>query len=254
MRILPSQAAAMLRDIVPDSWASEGPTFDHNHAQIIAGIFELVNAVPDELLDTDGTSLSHFVQAKAAIAMFLAGCSTLGNSARGLPGIHLVRLRDILERCPDRVVPPIVNDLLFIADVPLRDNLRVDLASIETSIRDADWKPATVMAGSVAEALLLFCLQQNIAASTGALGQLRVAGELPTGVITDLERLGLHEYIAIAHSLDIISAETAALLDVLKRFRNLIHPGRSARLNASCDRGTAHSALGAVLRLIRDIQ
>lgn len=63
----------------------------------------------------------------------------------------------------------------------------------------------------------------------------------------------LSEYIGVARALALIDDETAKQAALAKDFRNLIHPGRSARLAKVCDRGTALSALAAVEFIVRNL-
>jgi hypothetical protein len=64
---------------------------------------------------------------------------------------------------------------------------------------------------------------------------------------------GLHGYIKVARALALIEEETQKQADLERDFRNPIHPGRSARLEKVCDRGTALSALAAVELVVRDV-
>jgi hypothetical protein len=69
----------------------------------------------------------------------------------------------------------------------------------------------------------------------------------------DPDNWGLDAYIKVARVLTLIKENTAQHATLAKHFRNLIHPGRSARLQEVCDRGTAHSALAAVEFIVRDL-
>ena len=60
-------------------------------------------------------------------------------------------------------------------------------------------------------------------------------------------------YIKVARHLALIEDDTEKQADLARGFRNLIHPGRSARLAKVCDRGTALSALAAVELIVRDL-
>src|SRR5262249_46478719 len=70
---------------------------------------------------------------------------------------------------------------------------------------------------------------------------------------SNIERWGLHEYIEVALDLGVISAAAAGQARLAKDFRNLVHPGRAARLGMVCDRGTALTALAAVELVVRDL-
>ena len=135
------------------------------------------------------------------------------------------------------------NELLFITDDELRQNLLGDLGAITQALSNGEWKAATVLAGALVEALLLWKLQQD---STKA----RRAASAATG---PLDRWDLKDYIEVAAELTIINGNTVAQAKIAKDFRNLIHPGRAARLGQVCDRGTALSAVAAVHLVIRDL-
>jgi hypothetical protein len=53
--------------------------------------------------------------------------------------------------------------------------------------------------------------------------------------------------------LDLLRPDTSTAAKLAKNFRNLIHPGRAARLAQTCDRATAYSAIGALEHVIRDL-
>jgi hypothetical protein len=80
-------------------------------------------------------------------------------------------------------------------------------------------------------------------------------GDLNYDPGADLEGQGwhLHQYVEVAAHLQIIKADTATLVRLTKDFRNLIHPGRAARLGQKCDRSTALAALAAVEAVARDL-
>jgi hypothetical protein len=80
MRLLPSQVAAAIRSIFPAHGDANPPTFDHSHTQIIAGLLDVVDAVPSELLPITPEELTDFVQARAAVTTFLQTCRTLATT------------------------------------------------------------------------------------------------------------------------------------------------------------------------------
>jgi hypothetical protein len=128
------------------------------------------------------------------------------------------------------------------------------LPVFETSIREADWKAATVIAGSVVEALLLDALLQelpaDIATATATLVENRTLSRAPPAM---LERWDLHQFTEVAHLRQLIEAPTAAQVRIAKEFRNLIHPGRAMRLAQRCDRRTALAATAALEFVVRDL-
>lgn len=69
----------------------------------------------------------------------------------------------------------------------------------------------------------------------------------------DPNKWDISEYAAGGVALNIISDETWKATDLARGFRNLIHPGRAARLNQVCDREASHTALGALDHVVRDL-
>jgi len=107
-----------------------------------------------------------------------------------------------------------------------------------------------VLAGAAVEALLLWAIQnheQHHAGSiTAVVGPLCAAHTLTKAPAPNPARWELREYTEVAAALNLIEPETAAQARQPRNFRNLIHPGRAARLGQSCNRGTALAALAAV--------
>ena len=116
-----------------------------------------------------------------------------------------------------------------------------------------------MLAGSALEALLLWVLQERGKTKPGvvqaAVAALAGAKTLKGNPGADLEGPGwhLHEYVEVAAHLGVIKPKTATLVRLAKDFRNLIHPGRAARLGQKCDQGTALAALGAMQAVARDL-
>jgi hypothetical protein len=98
-----------------------------------------------------------------------------------------------------------------------------------------------VLAGSAAEALLLWAITNKKDIEVEAARSAAIPNASP-----DPNRWDLDGYIKVAKTLPLIEDETERQADIARGFRNLIHPGRSARLAKVCNRGTAHSVLAAV--------
>ena len=118
-------------------------------------------------------------------------------------------------------------------------------------------KGATVLSGSATETLLLWALQEAEKQKAGVLNAAIVAllgnKTLTKNPGSDPETWGLHEYVEVAAYLKLITDDTEKLVRLAKGFRNLIHPGRAARLGQKCDRATALGALAAVEAVARDL-
>jgi ribosomal protein L30E len=136
-----------------------------------------------------------------------------------------------------------------------RQSLRIDISNATRALANAEWKAATVLAGSVVEALLLWALLQRPTDIPKAIAALLKKGTLGKDPGTNLESESwvLHVYIEVAAELNVIKTDTATQARLAKNFRNLIHPGRTLRLGQVCNRGTALSALAAVEHVVGDL-
>jgi hypothetical protein len=169
----------------------------------------------------------------------------------------IVLLRQALVKCPDEVPSPQTTELTFISDVDLRESIRRDISAANQDMVNGEWKGATVLAGSATEALLLWVVEraeQDVQGTINtATNAVVAAGGLPTKPHPNSERWSLVELIEVSLHIGRIKAETATQARLGKDFRNLIHPGRAARLGQVCDRATALSALAVVEHVVRDL-
>ena len=138
----------------------------------------------------------------------------------------LFLVRKIIAACPDARPSPSTAELTFISDADLRDSIRIDISTATSSFNNGEWKGATVMAGSTAEALLLWSIQQKLWPIV--LRAMRSLSNKPKGTP---EGWGLANYIDVAERLKIIKVDTATQARLAKNFRNLIHPGRQLDRN-----------------------
>jgi hypothetical protein len=256
-RIVPSQVVAYILDTIPESeWESLGPASIGK----LGGLVTLIDKIPDELLSMESTIYSNFVLAVSIIEEQLTiwrrdplNTTRLLDSPHGSP-VRVVR--DSLVKCKDEAPASSTADLPFITDDDLRQSLRTDIEVISRTLRNGDWKAATMLGGSVIEALLLWglqnkCLGSEIENAAAALTVTKVFNQNPSN--SSLDFWNLHNYIEVAAYLKIISDETADQTRLAKQFRNLIHPGRVQRLAQKCDRATAYSAVAGMEHVIRDL-
>ena len=252
LRVLPSDLVRAIdrdfRDMV-NSPLIEG---DLNilRAAGLVGIARLLDQVPDELLTLDSSEYADLLFAKSLLESTANALMQSGMMATMLwPKIGNTNVISIihtgLSKCPDERPLASTAGLPFVADLGLRESVRLDLSSAEIALRDGSWKAATVLAGASAEALLLWALQRT------SHDDIRKA---TNGDRETLENWTLSALVDASLRLNIIQQETATALRLARDYRNLIHPGRAARKNTKCDRGTAHTAFGAVHRLISDLQ
>lgn len=269
-RIVPSQAREFLERMFPFA-ITQRPGNDQplnvGHSAMAAGLVDLIDQIPEELITLEGNDYATFITSLAAIRDSLAlwrsgsghGFNWTLTRVTGLPHLSPVTLiRTCLLKCPDEAPAPGTTQLAFVTDHELRDSIRLDISAADANLRNGEWKGATVLAGAAVEALLVWAIQDyeghNPGSRAAAVGALLTAHTITKTPDPNPERWDLHEYTEVAAHLQLIKPETAAQVRQARNFRNLIHPGRAARLGQTCDRGTALAAIAAVELVVRDLR
>ncbi|TXL71343.1 DUF4145 domain-containing protein [Vineibacter terrae] len=103
----------------------------------------------------------------------------------------------------------------LVSDDDLRANLNVDAAELEIAVKHGANKAAVVLAGSIIEAMLVDHL---------------TATDYPKRSGKDVLKMDLANLISAGRAEGILSERTEQLSHAVRGFRNLIHPGRSLRL------------------------
>ncbi|HET7106268.1 MAG TPA: hypothetical protein VFI38_05615 [Candidatus Acidoferrum sp.] len=226
----------------------------------LSAVLDLVSQIPSELLTMKNETYNSFILGKARITAIIGTWVSNQTANAQLQRIDfhgpqnpLKMIHDALAECPDEAPTPRTAELSFISDPELRANLRSDIGAIERALSNGEWKAATVLAGSAAEALLLWALKQRRPADiTSAIAAAKTGGELTTVPNGNLDRWNLHEYIEVAAKLGVIKPNTAKQTRLARDFRNFIHPGVAERLGERCDRATALSAVAGMEHIVRD--
>jgi hypothetical protein len=144
----------------------------------------------------------------------------------------LVLLRMVLENCPNEPVAAASGELSFLKNhTGLQEDLARDIEEAKRSLSDREWKGATVVAGSVVEALLLWAIDQKTAAdrqtAIAAVAKRRQQEKKPwSSPPAALEDWKLYQFVAVAAELALIDGETEKQADLARDFRNYIHPAR----------------------------
>jgi hypothetical protein len=125
----------------------------------------------------------------------------------------------------------------FITQKDLRASLEADFKEMTSCLETGCWKAVHVLAGSMIEALLVDYL---------------LASNMPNGAQDPLA-MALADLISVCRKQKIISQKAADLCNVVKHYRNLIHPGRSVRLNEKIDEPGAKIALSLVEIIVTEI-
>lgn len=235
-RVVPSQVVPVLENrfpsVIDPGQAIAGGSFALKVH--VRGVVALIERIPEELYQTSPSDFAEFV---SAVEILRAYMEEPGSSRPVSPsqGDAIRTIHRVLQSCPDDAPATGTSDPAFIADPELRADLHRDLGEVNRSLHNGEWKGATVLAGSIVEALLLWALQTkktpvDIQNAATALGKSINLGNRP------LERWELHELIEYAHATSLISDATRATADQGRDFRNLIHPGKAIRLAQKCNR------------------
>lgn len=266
-RVVPTDVNKFIDQTVPidaTPFVSDG-TVGH-----LAVVIDLLAHVPDELLELDSASFTALMAARSQLKSAINGFErkTLRDKSfrSADPLVPMVAygnltplavIRRELAKCPDAVPPVNSPDLAFIKnDTALRIALRNDLASTAPCLARAEWKGATVLAGSVLEALLLWALDLRKTDLPSAINTLDGTGAFQTRGKPSANKLDdwkLWQFILVAKHLKEIEDPTATAAGQLREFRNLIHPGAAKRTQQACNRRTAHIAYGALQLTIDDL-
>jgi hypothetical protein len=261
-KIVPSQVVDLIDQTFPaarDQPDNQQKRFsiDKTYSVTLAGIIALVDQIPAELLFFTRDKLAIYTCSVAAIKLALEEWKTRNYGLERIPGYGnknpVSLLRETLSECPDEILIQDQERLDFIEDSDLRKNLSEDIGFINNALVNGEWKATTVLAGATIEALLLWSLKRHdIVDINQKVQQLLQSKQLQNNPGSNLEDWSLHPLIEVALKLGLIHKDTARQSKLAKDFRNLIHPGREKRLQQSCNRGTALSAVAAIEFIIND--
>lgn len=254
-RILPSEMVRVIERFYP--WVKEpgkakGVKLDHLQTGRISAIVSLADRLPPELVTLNADEFADYIAnvelLRSRVPFFIQHGSSQVFEATPVLDIYLA-----LRKCPDQFPAPTVHNLSFITHDALRDAIRLDIDNAERAAVNAEWKAATVLGGAAIEALLLWKLDSlplpdvEAAAMTAR----------PWKKVPPLDEWHLPDYIDVAvivpTAKPVITASTAALLRIVKNYRNLIHPGASVRTAEQCDKRTAYAALAGVAGVVNDL-
>lgn len=262
-RVVPSQVVELIDQMFPQAKDETRNNFylENIHLPFLSAIITLADQIPSELINLDAPYHVEYEASKAAMKSVMQcwigpGGNRLTLHDIGISSLNpLTLLRRALKHCPDAFPLQSTTELNFIEDTELRENLRLDLSAANQALTNGEWKAATVLAGSIVEALLLWALQQRKTTEIqNAIVNLKSKNVSINHRAANLVDWMLHELIEVSEELKIIKTETAIQARLAKDFRNLIHPGRNIRLGQICNRATALSAVAAVEHVTEDLK
>ncbi len=218
----------------------------------VRAALDLLDRIPDELIQLSPRDFADYFGNVAALR---GAWEDRNRSTNQLHDRELVphsghtglfEIQRLLALCPDQAPDAETSGLTFLrGESDFQRALRTDISSANSALINHEYKEATVIAGSVVEALLLWGLSNY--------GVTNVRATLSSMPTASLDEWTLGPMILAAHACQLITDATKKQAELAQNFRNLIHPGRQKRLGEVCDLGTAHAALAAVERVAVDL-
>ncbi len=249
--VVPSQIVRLVREHYPQL-ADHTNLASAAEAGFLAGILAAVKQLPDGIVPAE--MATRFAANVGSIEAAIQSCTP--DPRRGhLTGLHVSDLLALLTVFPDEPFRPDDTALRFIDDAAFRRTLSIDRAAAHRALSNGEWKAATVLAGSVIEALCLWTIRREAAETAldtaRRLQRERVLGQ--RGIPDDVLSWHAPELIEVAFALGFIEQDTVQVARTTKDYRNLIHPGRELRTGQECTEGVAHVAVGAMQRVVEDL-
>jgi hypothetical protein len=250
--VVPSQVVRLVREHYPQL-ADHTNLASAAEASFLAGVIAAVKQLPDGIVPAD--MATRFATTVGSLEAAIQSCTP--DARRGhLTGRHISELLSLLAAFPDEPFRPDDSSLQFIDDTAFRRTLSVDIAAAHRALMNGEWKAATVLAGSVIEALCLWVVRHEAAdAAVETARRLQREGLLgPRAVPNELLSWHAPELIEVAFALGFIERDTVQVARTTKDYRNLIHPGRELRTGQRCTEGVAHIAIGAMQRVAENLE
>jgi hypothetical protein len=214
-----------------------------------AALMELLDEIDPRILTEAlvGELAVDWIRARSRLRAVVEHWNRIG-AGPALQGSVVQTLYDLLGRCRDEPIPPALPKLAFIADPAIRDSVARDLLTIDRLMTQNEWKAATVIGGSVIEALLLQHIEATLL-KQGTDAAAWAAKQKWTGDRLNPDKWGLAECIDGAEKLGLLAKREIDLVKSCQGYRNLIHPGRE-RTTFPYDEGTAYAVVGGAKRLL----
>lgn len=263
MRIVPSQVVTFINRAFPEFGGSDPTRLwlpAKSRPRVASALAMIESLRPEHLANLSPEQWYRWTIAVTLIRDAIELWSSYPASGNNLGGIEeldkrqpLLVVCDIVATCPDDAPTVSHATLAFLADPALQATLALDISTARSALANGEYKAASVMAGSVMEALLLWATTTRkmpaevAAAAVVCRGRgVRIDGNAPEG-------WSLAALICVARELDLITDATRNALDGARDFRNLIHPGRAQRTGQRPTLGTATLAVGAMQRLVEEL-
>jgi hypothetical protein len=259
--VMPSQVVLVIAKFFPHvTKATPGDgLIQSSHLDQLKGIVNLVREIPSELVTVPTDQYAELTLAMSIIEENnrLRVTRDMSFGVPALKGVDVATvLYRVLTECKDEFPPKATNELLFVTDPQLRQNIRQDVGAVTLAISHAEWKAANILAGAAMEALLHWKLGSGTPSDKGIQAAVDSAMErrtLKTRPASDLDNWSLHHFVEVCGETKVLKPKTVEAARLCNSYRNLIHPGRAQRLGEVCTRGTAYVAVGALSNVVDDL-
>ena len=149
-------------------------------------------------------------------------------------------------------------DFAFVTDAPLRVVLERDAVELKKALDAEAWTASIVLAGAIAEGVLIFGLKGRQAKATAACAAVLAdpkrnpRGYKPKPTVEDWQ---LWFLVEVADEMDLLKGTTKGLThSVLREFRNMVHPYVQIRDNLTPDETAAEGSRLYLTRLSKTLE
>jgi hypothetical protein len=199
-RVVPSQVVAVIERWFPsDIQRRQEFSLNRENAGQLMAIIDLIEKIPQELITIEGRDYNDLTIGLGILRNAFSQWQQRDYQIRGVPGYSgtspITLIHQALSKCPDHFPSQETASLSFVQPDDFRRNLQLDMSAANRALANSEWKTATVLAGSIAEALLLWSLQQENPSGVTSTASGLVSTSLQQRPPADLERWQLHEYI-----------------------------------------------------------
>lgn len=231
----------LVRDLIklhPDSPGRESDDDVEYHGLLQATVAELERLDPR---DFSPDAQYEFVRIRGRMKHVSENPTGLNLGSANLP--HILAILDCYDgegsRSEIRTFP-------FMRDVQLRQIVERDYIELSTKLLPAEaWKSAVVISGSILESILFDQLTSSAEMQKRALASPNAPKN--SGSVLPIEDWKLFAMIAVATNLKVLPEARAKTVDqVLRDFRNFVHPKKEIRAAHPCTEAEAWMAKGAL--------
>lgn len=233
----------------------------HNDTQKWRAILHRTSALVDEMKQLDARDFlpahqCQFVEARSDLAAWVEQWQRdpyafLNSYINGTPGQCEVRNRmdqiiAVLKKYGGEGWRAQTRSFSFIKDNDLKEIIERDYKELTLVLFPGGaWKSTVIMAGSILEAILFDLLGSDPATQAKAMAS--PAAPTQKGTVRPMEDWTLESLIKVAADLGILPPNRADTFDqVLRDYRNFVHPKKEIKSAHPCGEGEAQLAMGGL--------